>query len=84
MRIQVLGSGCKKCEELYARAQHAAERIGGDPAPSVEKVDDLDVFLQHGVRVTPALIVADELISSGRLLEVEQIEQAIRERTSNG
>ncbi len=85
MRIQILGSGCKKCDELYARARQAAERIKWDEPPLVEKVDDIDVFLQHGVRVTPALVVAGELVSSGQLLEVEQIEQAIRERlAANG
>jgi len=80
MRIQILGSGCKKCDELYARAQQAAERINGEDPPVVEKVDDIDVFLQHGVRVTPALVVAGELVSSGQLLEVEQIERVVRER----
>lgn len=80
MKVQVLGTGCRKCDELYARARQAVDNIGGDQPPSVEKSDDIDVFLQYGVRVTPALVVAGELVSMGTLLSVEEIEAAIRER----
>ncbi|GAB4249185.1 MAG: thioredoxin family protein [Thermoleophilia bacterium] len=85
MLVQILGTGCKKCDELYARAREAVQNIegaqaGGAQALEVEKSDDIDIFLQYGVRVTPALVVGGELVSMGTLLTVEEIEQAIRER----
>jgi len=41
MRIEVLGTGCKRCEQLYDNAVAAAAGI--DPAAGVEVVKVADV-----------------------------------------
>lgn len=79
MRIQVLGSGCKKCNELYDRAQEAAARFDGAPH-GVEKIEDVDTFIRLGVMVTPALALDDEVVSTGKVLSAEEIERLVRER----
>jgi small redox-active disulfide protein 2 len=78
MRIRVLGSGCKKCEDLYAAAQQAVDTLGLDAA--VEKTGDVDVFIDLGVRVTPALVIDEEVVSSGVALSSEEIEELLRTR----
>lgn len=78
VRIQVLGSGCKKCNDLYAEAQQAAQTLG--PGVSVEKVDDVDVFFRLGVTRTPVLALDDELLSSGVVLDASQIVELLRSR----
>ncbi len=79
MRVRVLGSGCKKCNELYDNARQAVGGLEGGPY-SVEKVADVDTFLSLGVMVTPALVLDDEVVSSGRVLPAEEIARLIQER----
>ena len=83
MRVQVLGSGCAKCNELYDHACQAAERFGA-AAPVVEKVDDVDTFVRLGVRTTPALLLDEEVVSMGKVLSVDEIARLIEERSGDG
>ncbi len=79
MRVQVLGSGCKKCNDLYDNARQAVDGLQGGPY-TVEKVDDVDVFLRLGVMVTPALVIDDEVVSSGRVIPAAEIARLIQDR----
>lgn len=79
MRVQVLGSGCKKCNDLYDNARQAVDGLAGGPY-TVEKVDDVDVFVRLGVMVTPALVIDDEVVSSGRLIPAAEIAELIQAR----
>jgi len=69
--IQVLGAGCAKCENLRRNAETAVRELGIDAV--VEKITDVDVMLELGVLVTPALAVDGEVKAAGRLLTPEEI-----------
>jgi small redox-active disulfide protein 2 len=72
MRIQVLGSGCARCEELVRRTEEAALHLGlGVP---VEKVTDLREIMSFGVMMTPALAVNGVVRAYGRVPAREEIE----------
>ncbi|MBM3301345.1 MAG: thioredoxin family protein [Deltaproteobacteria bacterium] len=78
MKIQILGAGCQRCEDLYRNAVEAVKRVEGEPAATnVEKVVDPEVFFRFNVYVTPALVIDEKVISSGKSLTVEQIEGEI-------
>lgn len=79
MRVRVLGSGCKKCNELYENARQAVDGMGGGTY-TVEKVGDVDTYVRLGVMVTPALVLDDEVVSSGRVLPADEIARLITER----
>jgi small redox-active disulfide protein 2 len=79
MRVQVLGSGCKKCNDLYDNARQAVAGLDFG-SYTVEKVDDVDVFLRLGVMVTPALVLDDEVVSSGRVISAAEIAELIQAR----
>lgn len=79
MRVWVLGSGCKKCNELYENARQAVDGMGGGTY-TVEKVGDVDTYVRLGVMITPALVLDDEVVSSGRVLPADEIARLIRER----
>jgi len=83
MLLQVLGSGCKKCNDLYDNATAAAAR---DPSGGhvVEKVADVDEFLRLGVRVTPALVLDGVVVSTGRVLTADEVAAAMEERAGRG
>ncbi|MDQ7781406.1 MAG: thioredoxin family protein [Desulfomonilaceae bacterium] len=82
MKVQVLGTGCQRCDTLYRNAVEAVERIGGEEAVTVEKVTDQEVFFRLKVYVTPALVIDENVISTGKAISVEQIESEIRKYIS--
>lgn len=76
LRIVVLGPGCKNCERAMEHAQQAAARWQAQhPTESVvvEKETDLAKITEFGVLATPGVAVNDELFSSGRVPNPEQI-----------
>jgi small redox-active disulfide protein 2 len=65
MRIEILGTGCAKCETLAARAETAAKSLG--VAYELCKVKDLSEIMKRGVVFTPALVVNGEVRISGKV-----------------
>lgn len=71
MVIKVLGTGCKKCQSLHKNTEKALA-ISGINA-TVEKVEQLDQILKYGVMITPALVVDDHVILSGKTASPKEI-----------
>jgi small redox-active disulfide protein 2 len=69
--IKILGTGCPKCRSLEANARAAAEQAGVEF--TLEKVTDLNRIMEHGVMMTPGLVIDDEVKSTGRLVDVASI-----------
>ena len=65
MKIKVLGTGCPKCKKLYAEAEKAVASSG--VAADIEKVEKLDEIMKYGVMMTPALVIDEEVKSSGHI-----------------
>lgn len=80
MKIEILGSGCKNCEELYDNVLTALDRSGLSGEAVVTKVKDIDEILKLGVYSTPGLVIDGEVISTGKLLSSQQIEEKVRAR----
>ena len=80
MKIEILGSGCKNCEELYDNVLTALDRTGLSRGAEVTKVKDIDEILKLGVYTTPGLVVDGEVISTGTLLSSQQIEEQLLAR----
>ena len=57
MEIEVLGPGCKRCEQLYENTTEAVSQVGSAAQIQVKKVADMNYFVQKGVFVTPGLII---------------------------
>ncbi len=71
MELKVLGSGCAKCQQLYAAASQAVAKAGVQA--SLVKVEKLDEIMKYGVMMTPALVVNGQVKCSGRLANVDEI-----------
>lgn len=65
MKIKVLGTGCPKCQTLYAEAEKAVALTG--VTAELEKVEKLEDIMKYGVMVTPALVIDEKIKSSGRI-----------------
>jgi small redox-active disulfide protein 2 len=75
MLIQILGSGCPKCNKLQEHAQQAASELGLDF--TLEKVSDISAILGFGVMTTPALVVDGIVKSQGKLLSTAELKQLL-------
>jgi len=75
MKIQVLGSECRKCEHLAQNVEAAIEDVDTDV--SFEKVTDIDTIVEMGVMITPALVIDGKVIMSGKVPSVEEIIELI-------
>lgn len=70
-KIQVLGTGCPKCQALARNAEAAVQELG--PGYELEKVTDINEIMKFGVMMTPALAVDGEVKVAGKVLTAEQI-----------
>ncbi len=75
-KLQILGTGCAKCNALTEVAKKAAEELG-QPF-EIEKVTDMMRFAtEFGVMVTPALVVDGKVKSTGKVPSLEEAKQLI-------
>ena len=71
--IEVLGTGCKKCDTLYDNVLTAIDTLGGGEGYSVRKRTDISYFRKMGVAFTPGLVIKDQVVATGRVLTPDQI-----------
>ena len=71
MKIEVLGSGCAKCTQLYDNVNKALALAGKDA--EVVKVQDIPSILKYGVMSTPALVIDGQVKFSGKMATPEDI-----------
>ena len=71
MKIEILGTGCPKCEQFYENARSAVE-LSGKEAELV-KVEDIAKITEYAVMMMPALVVDGVVRSSGKVLSPEEI-----------
>ena len=76
MKLQILGTGCVKCDKLYKHAQQAVQELGIEV--EVSKVTDLKEIMAFGVMVTPALAINGQVKTSGKVPSVEVIKTMIQ------
>ena len=80
MKIEILGTGCKSCENLYQAVVAAVAELNGDNDIEVVKMRDINYFSKMGVFMTPGLVIDGEVLSSGKVLNTQQVKAKIKER----
>ena len=80
MKIEVLGPGCKRCDQLYENTQNAVAELDSPADIEVLKIGDINYFTKMGVFMTPGLVIDGEVISTGKVLSPNQIKQKIMEK----
>ena len=71
MLVQVLGTGCAKCQYLEERVQKVVQE--NNLEIELQKVTEIEEILNFGVMMTPGLVVDGEVKSSGKLPSEEDI-----------
>jgi small redox-active disulfide protein 2 len=82
LSIKVLGPGCSKCDFLEQRTRQALEEIKAEHPgldATIEKIGDIDVFMEYGLMMTPGLVINDKLVCAGRVATASTIAGWMRE-----
>ena len=76
-KIEIFGLGCENCLRLEENVRKAVNELG--IAADVVKIDDFEMIIRKGVKVTPGLAIDGELVSMGRVPEVEEVRQMLKD-----
>lgn len=72
LKVEILGTGCKKCQQLEANAKEAIATLKLDA--DITHITDPIEIAQRGVMTTPALAINGKVVSKGQVLPPEQIQ----------
>lgn len=74
-KIQILGTGCSKCNKLAENAKEAAESLGVEH--QIEKVTNINDIMSFGVMITPALVIDNQVKSVGKVSGIDDIKSML-------
>ena len=76
MDIKILGGGCARCERLEKLVRETADELGVNA--TFTKVKEMNAIMAYDVMSTPALVIDEQVKSSGRIPRNEEIAEWIR------
>lgn len=74
-KLQILGTGCARCDALTQATEQAAQTLGLEY--ELEKVTDLNRIMAFGVMMTPALVVNGRVKLAGRVPSVADLKKLL-------
>lgn len=78
LQVKVLGSGCANCQRLERETRAALD--GASVVYELTKVTEMEDIVAYGVMRTPALVMNEDVLSSGRIPKSQQIIDWAKER----
>lgn len=81
MRIEILGTGCAKCKALEKIVEQAVAKVGG--FHQVVKVDDIMEIMKYNIVSTPGLVIDGKVVSTGKVLSVDEVVGLIEQAQAN-
>ena len=71
MEIKVLGTGCPNCKRLEKLAREAVAELNVEA--TVTKVQEMDQIMAYDFLGTPALVIDEQVVVSGRVPRKDEI-----------
>lgn len=75
MKIEVIGSGCKKCKALFELTEVVAKELGIND--TVLYSNDINKIVAMGIMSSPVLTMDDKPILVGMLPDKERLKEII-------
>jgi len=76
-QIKVLGPGCPKCKTTYNNVLEALKQTGIEA--DVTKIEDIEEMMKYNVLTTPVLMIDDVVKVKGRIADVNEIKQLLKQ-----
>lgn len=74
-KIQILGTGCAKCQKLAAMAEEAAKALS--LSYEIEKITSIERIMSFGVMSTPALVIDGVVKLSGKVPSLDEAKRLL-------
>jgi small redox-active disulfide protein 2 len=82
MKIQVLGSGCSTCRNLWEAAKVAASELGiKDEVEYISGQEGIQKIIEFGIMQSPVLVIDGKPVMVGFTPDIEEIKKIIQENS---
>lgn len=75
MKIEILGTGCSKCNKTKEVIEKVLKNTG--IKAEVVKVEDIETILKYGVMITPAVVIDGDVKIVGKVPDEKEIKKWI-------
>jgi small redox-active disulfide protein 2 len=75
MEIKILGTGCPRCRTLEQATREAVAQLGIEA--NILKEEDIMKIMSYGIMHTPALVVNEKVVISGRVPSVNELKEIL-------
>lgn len=75
MIVKILGGGCAKCNKLEKNVVEALNELEKDF--QIEHVKDFKEIAEYGVMSTPALVIDEKVLFSGKVVNVNELKKIL-------
>jgi small redox-active disulfide protein 2 len=76
MKIEILGTGCAKCQKLEELVREVINTSGVEA--DIVKIKDIKQIMTYGVMTTPGLVIDGQVKIAGKMPTADQIESWIK------
>jgi small redox-active disulfide protein 2 len=77
MKIEILGTGCAKCEKTAREVEKVVEQLGLDA--TIEHITDIESIVDRGVMIMPAVFIDGEKKIEGKVPKQSRIKKWLDE-----
>jgi len=74
-KIEILGTGCPKCKKLEEQVRVAASELNLEC--QIDKIEDIQKIMAHGVMMTPALVVDGKVKVTGKVPVLDDLKKML-------
>lgn len=82
INVKVVGTGCPNCQKLESLCREIIDEE--DLEAEIEKITDVNNFVEHGIFMTPGLIINDNVKSSGQIPVKSTLKKWLTEAAVSG
>ena len=75
MKIEILGTGCARCNSLEKTVKEAVKEMGLNI--EIEHVTDMKQIMQYSIIMTPGLVIDEKVVSSGSIPKKDEVKKMI-------
>ncbi|MFO7940975.1 MAG: thioredoxin family protein [Bacteroidales bacterium] len=81
LEIKILGTGCPNCIQLENMCKEVVDEKNLEA--TIEKVTEMDKFVDYGVMMTPGLVVNGKVLSQGKIPVKNTLESWLEKEAVN-